>query len=369
VLVRTDDQAALQAAVRSVVTHSYPETEVRAVAAAGAPRPGAGWTDLAKLGALGLLIPEAAGGSGATIAEVAVVAEVLGEELTPVPYLESAVFSTQAVIAADEVGVPGLLGRLADGETILTYAVVEQRGWSSGSIATSAEKSGRGWRLHGVKRFVTNAAASDGYIVAAVTSAGPSLFLVASDDPGVARETQFTADETRPLSDLALDGANGTLVGAEGQGWELITAGRRAASVALAAEMVGISDRVLRLTVSYAGTRKQFARPIGSFQAVKHRCANMLSTSSAPGRRPSTPPGRRSPATRMPSWPRCWPWPCAVNRWTGVTRSAVQVHGGIGFTWEHAAQLYLKRAQADRLLLGSPAHHRRGIAALAGITE
>jgi len=369
VLVLSDDQAALQATVRAVVTKRYPETEVRKVAAAGAPRPGSGWSDLAGLGAIGLLIPEAADGSGATMTDVAAVVEVLGEELTPVPYLESAVFCSQAVIAASEVGVPGLLGRLARGESILTYAVTENGGWTPASIAASAERSEHGWSLRGVKRFVTNAAAADGYLVAAVTAAGPSLFLVASDTAGVTREPLFTTDQTRPLSHLTLDGAIGTLIGAEGQGWELVTAGLNAASVALAGEMVGICARLLRMAVSYAGARKQFARPIGSFQAVKHRCANMLvdlecARASALYAAWAVQSGAAdAELARLVALSVCGE---SADR---VSRNAMQIHGGVGFTWEHTVQLYFKRAQAEGLLLGSPAHHRRGVARLVGITE
>jgi alkylation response protein AidB-like acyl-CoA dehydrogenase len=327
------------------------------------------WKGLAGLGLTGIAIPLTAGGSGGTAVELAVIAEQLGATLAHVPFLESAGFcGALLTAAADSEPAAALLPELASGSTIATFAILEADGaWSTDSITTTARQENGGWRLAGQKFFVLAADEADVLLVAARSEMGVSVFVVDANAAGLTRSPLPTTDLIRPLSNVSLAGVEARVIGVRGGGWPLVEVGLRSAVIVLAAEQVGICDHVLRLTVEYARDRRQFGRPIGSFQAVKHRCADMLCTVET-----------ARTAALYAAWAASVDDPdtlvavhlakavCseAADR---VTRDAVQVHGGIGFTWEHPLHRYLKRAQGSRLLFGTPAHHRARIASLIGV--
>ncbi|WP_405559614.1 acyl-CoA dehydrogenase family protein [Streptomyces sp. NBC_01180] len=322
----------------------------------------AAWGPLTQqIGVAGLAVPEEYGGAGCGPVEVHVVMDELGRTLAPVPYLGSAVLATQALLAA---GDTGLLPALADGSTTGALAWAENGSWRPEAVRARAVRGAGGWRITGVKDHVLDGAGGSGgagvLLVAARTEAGLALFHVPSGADGVSREAHTTMDLTRPQARLTFAGAEARAVGADGD--RILAHVRDLACTALAAEQVGAAERCLELTVAHVRDRVQFGRPIGSFQAVKHRLADaFVRVESA-----------RSAALGA-SWAAAVGSP-DLSRYAAVAKSAcseafsavagdmIQLHGGIGITWEHDAHRYFKRAHGSSQLFGSPAGHRDRIA-------
>ncbi|WP_328323342.1 MULTISPECIES: acyl-CoA dehydrogenase family protein [unclassified Streptomyces] len=320
----------------------------------------AAWGPLTQqIGVAGLAVPEEYGGAGCGPVEVHVVMEELGRTLAPVPYLGSAVLATQALLAA---GDTGLLPALADGSTTGALAWAENGSWRPEAVQARAVRGAGGWRITGVKDHVLDGTGGGAgvLLVAARTEAGLALFHVPSGADGVSREAHTTMDLTRPQAKLTFDGAEARAVGADGD--RVLAHVRDLACTALAAEQVGAAERCLELTVAHVRDRVQFGRPIGSFQAVKHRLADaFVRVESA-----------RSAALGA-SWAAAGGSP-DLSRYAAVAKSAcseafsavagdmIQLHGGIGITWEHDAHRYFKRAHGSFQLFGSPAGHRDRIA-------
>jgi alkylation response protein AidB-like acyl-CoA dehydrogenase len=361
----SEEQQELRRTVRAFLEQKAPETEVRRLMETDEGYDPAVWRQMAEqLGLQGLAVPEDLGGSGYSFRELAIVLEEMGRALLPSPFFASAVLATTALLhAGDDAAAKELVPELASGARIGTLAVGEGNGrWDAEAIATTARAAGDGWTVSGTKRFVPDGHVADLLLVAARTDAGVSLFAVDAGASGVTRTPLFTMDQTRKLADVELAGAPARLVGAEGQAWPVIEETLRLAAVALAAEQVGGAQRCLEISVQYAQDRIQFGRPIGSFQAVKHKCADML---------------MRTELARSAAEYAAWcaaqgdadlPVAAAMAKsycseaYFDVAAETIQVHGGIGFTWEHPAHLYFKRAKSSELLLGSPAHHRRLLA-------
>ncbi|MET9534484.1 acyl-CoA dehydrogenase family protein [Streptomyces sp. NPDC006649] len=318
----------------------------------------AAWGPLTRqIGAAGLAVPEEHGGAGCGPVEVHVVMEELGRALAPVPYLGSAVLATQALLAA---GDTGLLPALAEGRTTGALAWAENGSWRPEAVRARAVCGADGWRITGVKDHVLDGADADVLLVAARTETGLALFHVPSGAAGVEREAHTTMDLTRPQATLRFDGTEARAVGADGD--RVLAHVRDLACTALAAEQVGAAERCLELTVAHVRNRVQFGRPVGSFQAVKHRLADaFVRVESA-----------RSAALGA-SWAAADGSP-DLSRYAAVAKSAcseafsavagdmIQLHGGIGITWEHDAHRYFKRAHGSAQLFGSPAGHRDRIA-------
>ncbi|MFI8951018.1 acyl-CoA dehydrogenase family protein [Streptomyces sp. NPDC053750] len=351
----TEEQEELRSAVRSLLARHE---------GAAAWRPLTG-----QIGVAGLAVPEEYGGAGCGAREVHVVMEELGRGLSPVPFLGSAVLAAQALLASgDAAACAVLLPQLAEGTAVGTLAWAEQGSWDPAAIrAEAAQGPGGTWRITGTKEHVLDGAEADVLLVAARTGTGVSLFHVAVPDTGARREAAVTMDATRAQARVVLDNAEGRLIGAEGDGGRVLRHVLDLACTALAAEQVGAAEHCLDLTVAYAEDRVQFGRPIGSFQAVKHRLADAYvlvesARSAALGAAFAADSG-------SPELSRC----AAVAKsacseaFSAVAGEMIQLHGGIGITWEHDAHRYFKRAHGSGLLFGPPAWHRGRLAAGLGL--
>jgi alkylation response protein AidB-like acyl-CoA dehydrogenase len=315
-----------------------------------------------EMGLAGLGLPEDRGGAGGGLAELTVVAEELGRTLLPVPFFSSTVLAGQILARCPDTG-PGVLARLSAGGELAAFAGTDPDGcWRPDRLPVQANADGR---LTGQAGFVLDGAAAAHLVVAARTPAGCDLFLVDGDAEGVQRRALETLDPTRAQASVTLQNTPGTPLTTGGAGAAAVTAGLDVALVVLAAEQVGGAAACLDLAVEYAKLRQQFSRPIGSFQAIKHKLADLLLLvemgRSAVDRAMAAEhdPARLAEAAAVA---KIW---CS-DAYTTVATENVQIHGGIGFTWEHDAHLYFRRARADEQLLGDATFHRERLAALLG---
>jgi alkylation response protein AidB-like acyl-CoA dehydrogenase len=361
------EQEELRASVRRFLADRAPLTRVRALMDDG-ETDWAVWEQAgSQLGLQGLAIPEAYGGAGFGFAEQAIVLEEFGAALYGGPYLASAVLAATALLASPDEGARrGLLPDIASGQTVATLAFTEDGGsWDPGAIRLSAVKDGEAWRLDGHKSFVLDGATAGLILVVAATDAGLSLFAVEGDE--VARTALPTLDQTRQLARLEFAGVTGRLIGSPGDGAAVLDRVLDVAAIALAAEQLGGAQRALDMAVEYAKIRRQFDRPIGSFQAIKHRCADLLleveSLRSAVGYAAAAVAEDSPEIPVLASLVKAY----ASETYFHVAAENIQIHGGIGFTWEHDAHLYFKRAKASELFLGDGAYHRERLATRIGL--
>jgi alkylation response protein AidB-like acyl-CoA dehydrogenase len=318
-----------------------------------------------EMGLAGLGLPEDLGGAGGGLAELTVVAEELGRSLLPVPFFSSTVLAGQVLARCPEGG-PDVLARLSAGDELAAFAGTDGDGcWRPDRLTIEAEPNGPGWQLRGQADFVLDGASAAHLVVAARTPSGCDLFLVAGDGAGVRRRALPTLDPTRGQASVGFDGAAGTALTTGGGGAGPVAAALDVALVVLAAEQVGGAAASLDMAVEYAKIRHQFSRPLGSFQAVKHKLADLLllvemSRSAVDRALLAEPDSAR--LAEAAAVAKIW---CG-EAFTTVATENVQVHGGIGFTWEHDAHLYFRRARADEQLLGDATVHRERLAALLG---
>jgi alkylation response protein AidB-like acyl-CoA dehydrogenase len=328
------------------------------------------WKELAALGWTGLVIDEEYGGSGLGMVEMGVVMEEMGRMVTPGPFLASAVLATTAIQSAGtDDQQDELLPGLASGEVIATLAIYEQpRGWGLGDIATTATAAEDGWTIDGTKRYVLDGHLADLVIVAARIGDGVGLFAVPADTRGLRVEQVPTLDATRRQATVSFDGVlvgDDALLGGGAAG-DALAHTLDVGVAALSAEQVGGAQRCLDMSVDHAKTRHQFGRPIGSFQAIKFRCAEMLlhveharSTAHHAVRVIDDAEELAVAAPLAGS--------VASEAYVWAAGETIQIHGGIGFTWEHDAHLYLKRARSSSVLLGDPRYHRDRLGKALGI--
>jgi alkylation response protein AidB-like acyl-CoA dehydrogenase len=322
----------------------------------------------AQLGLPGIAVPEEYGGAGFSFAEQAIVLEELGAALFTGPYLASAVLAATTLLASDdEEAKKDLLPGIAAGETIATLAITEDDGsWDPASIRLPATKS-NGWRLDGHKSFVLDGHAADLILTVAATEPGLSLFAVDAVASGLTRRALPTLDQTRKLARLEFSAAPARLIGRPGAARAMLDHTLDVTAVALAAEQLGGAQRALDMALAYAKVRQQFGRPIGSFQAIKHRCADLLleveSLRSAVGYAAAAVAAGSPEVPVLASLVKAY----ASEVYSHVAGENVQIHGGIGFTWEHDAHLYLKRAKASELFLGDGSYHRERLAGRIGL--
>lgn len=316
------------------------------------------WSELAAMGLLGLLVPEQYGGAGAGPVEVGVVAEELGRALFAGPYLSTAVLAVNLLGAMnDPQQCSTVLPAIAAGKTRVAVAFAE--GDSTRPPAkpvTSARGAGDRTLLTGEKRFVLDADSADVLYVLAASDTGPGIFTVDPAGPGVTVEPLTTVDQSRRLCVVRLTDAAALAVGDPGAGSDALTAALDLSAVALLGEQAGAARRAMEMARDYANTRYQFGRAIGSFQAVKHMCADMLLESES-----AVSAARHVAATAgSPGWTADLALAQAYcsDAFVFVGATNIQVHGGIGFTWEHPAHRYLRRARSDAQLFGSPSWHR-----------
>jgi alkylation response protein AidB-like acyl-CoA dehydrogenase len=351
----------LREAVRGFLAAKSAESAVRAAVETGYDP--AVWDQMAcQLRLPGLALPSDYGGDGFGLTELGVVLEEMGAALLCSPFFATVALAAQALLAAaDEAACARYLPGIAAGRTTATLAAAEDNAsWDPAMVSARAERTAEGWALTGTKSFVIDGTTADLVLVVARSTAGPSLFAVDRGAPGLRAEPMATLDLTRAMATLTFDQAPAVLVGAEGRGGRLMSRVLDLACVALAAEQAGGARRCLEMSAGYARTRFQFGRPIGSFQAVKHKCADMLvrvELAEATAREAARLADEDAPefavaaATAHITCSQAYMFAAAEN---------IQVHGGIGFTWEHPAHLYFRRAKSSELLFGGPAvYHER----------
>jgi alkylation response protein AidB-like acyl-CoA dehydrogenase len=335
------------------------------------------WRQLAENGWLGIAFPEADGGSGLGLTDLVVLMEEIGRAVMPGPFPATVLLGGAAIADSGSAAQRAeWLPRIAAGEARATLAWTEPNArWDAIGITASAREAGGGFKLSGIKMFVPDAHLADVVVVAARTSDGStmedgvSLFLVPKDSGGLGIHLLPSVDETRKLCEVRLDNVRvpaSALLGELHRGWAPLSRVVDRAAVALSAEMCGAAHRVLDITVEYAKMRVAFGKPIGSYQGVKHKCADMLVDIE-----------NAKSLTYYAAWAVDEGDPDAVmavsmakaaasDAGRRVCAAGIQLHGGIGMTWEHDLHLYLKRAKADEIALGDASWHRERIARLMG---
>ena len=322
------------------------------------------WRQLAdQLALQGIAVPEIYGGAGYGYAELAVVFEELGRSLVPSPFFGTVALALPALLASDDEGaLKELAPDLAGGSRIATLAWVEDDGDWAGGTRTAARQTDGGWRLDGHKSYVIDAPAADVILVTAEAPNGPSIFAVAGDAGGLERHAVPTFDQTRRLGRIELHDTPGRLIGEDGAGSQILAAALDRAAVLLAAEMVGGAQACLDMSVAYAKNREQFGRPIGSFQAIKHKCAEVLVELEGARAAAHYAAWAADESTAEVPLVACVAKAVASEAFFRAAGDNVQIHGGIGATWEHDAHLYLKRAKTSWILLGDPTFQRLRLA-------
>lgn len=325
------------------------------------------WSAISEMGMVGMALPSSVGGADATISDLAILFEELGRVVAPVPLLSSVLASTAIHEGGSDFQQQALLPGLADGSVIGTVALYESAHGGPTGSDTTAVQSEVGWRVSGTKRFVTDAPNADLFVVSASTDSGPALFVIGADAPGVTVEAVPALDATRPLGTVAFDieVTDAEHLGAV-RAQEVIDRVVDLASVLLAAEQVGGAQWCLDASVGYAKERYQFGRAIGSFQAVKHMCANMLvsveQARSVAWHAAASLDDAEESAIAVPLAKSV-----CTDAYLKTAGDTIQVFGGIGFTWEHDAHLRFKRAKANSLLFGSVESHRDRLADAIGL--
>jgi alkylation response protein AidB-like acyl-CoA dehydrogenase len=361
----TGAQEQLRGRVRRFMEEVSPSGEVRRLMETESGFDPAVWRRMAvEVGLQGLHLPVGAGGTGLGWIELAVALEEAGAALLCAPLL--ATTTAAAVISAtDDPGLAGdVLPAIAAGRCVATLALAEDAGrWDEGGVATRAVGSPeRGWRLEGHKSYVVDGGAADLLVVAARVESGEvALFLVDGDASGLSREPLATVDQTRKQARLRLAATPArALPGVS------MAAALDLAAVALAAEQVGGARRCLDAAVDHAGRRVQFGRPIGSFQAVKHLCADMLLELESARSASLYAAGAAARGGADLPEAAAVAKACCSEAYVRVATDSLHVHGGLGFTWDHDAHLHFKRARSSRQLFGDPGHHRELLARRLG---
>ena len=374
----SQDQDELRRAARRFLEVASSEKRVRAAMETEQGYDSATWQQLSEeLAWTGLTIPEEYGGLGMSYLDLHPLMEEMGRALLCSPFFSTICLGANALLLGGngvqkERHLPGI----AAGETTATLAYAEKNGQlDAAGIEATCSRTAAGYILRGTKSYVLDGHTADLLIVAARTensegAEGVSLFLVPGDADGVKQAWLPTMDQTRRLASVELGEVvvpPDALVGEEGRGWALCERTLDLARIALAAEQVGAAEMCLDMSVEYAKVRKQFGRPIGSFQAIKHKCADMLmmiesarsaafyaSALAGQGERDLEEAASSAKAFCSDAFFHC----AAEN---------IQIHGGIGFTWEHAAHMYFKRAKAAEVLFGAPSFHRERVAKRMGL--
>lgn len=366
----SEEQEELRRITRQFLEDKSPESAVRELMATEKGYDEAVWNQMAEqMGLQGLIIPEEYGGSGYSYIELIVVLEEMGRALLCAPYFSTVVLGANTLLhSGDDAAKAAHLPGIASGETIATLAFTEDNGrWDESGITATATAAGDGWALEGHKMYVLDGHIANLILVAARTPKGVSLFAVDGDASGLTRTPLSTMDQTRKQARLEFSGTPATLIGAEGGGWSVIERVLDLAAVALAAEQVGGAQKCLDMSVEYAKVRVQFGRPIGSFQAIKHKCADMLlEVESAKSAAYYAGWCASELNDELPSVASLAKAYCS-EAYFHASAENIQIHGGIGFTWEHPAHLYFKRAKSSELLFGDPTYHRELLAQRIGI--
>jgi alkylation response protein AidB-like acyl-CoA dehydrogenase len=366
----SEEQTTLQEVLRDFFDKKSPESAVREQLADPMGYDEALWRQMAdQLGLQSLAIPEEHGGAGFSFVELGIALEEMGRALVVSPFFASCVMAAQLLLAAaDDDANKDYLPRLASGELIGTVAIAEDSGsWVPADVTTTATETDGGWMLSGHKSYVLDGAVADVLLVAARTDDRLGVFAVDSAATGMTRVALNTMDQTRKQARIEFDNTPARLIGSLDRGRHAIETMLDHAMIALSAESLGGTAKVLDMAVEYAKVREQFGRPIGSFQAIKHKCASMLveleSSRSAVYYGLWAVSAGDADVPKLASLTKAF----CTDAYLYACGENIQIHGGIGFTWEHPAHLYLKRAKNAQLFMGSSDWHRQRLADLIGI--
>jgi alkylation response protein AidB-like acyl-CoA dehydrogenase len=353
-LILTGDEESLRDSVRRFVADRTPLTAVRELIAAGEPYDTGIWKQLsAQLGVAGLAIPEEYGGAGAGHAAMAVALQELGAGLVPSPLLASAVLAAGTLLALDDMAArEALLPGIASGETVATLALTGPAARGAGAGVRAVGGAGGAARLSGELAPVLNGAQASALLIPAAGPDGLAVYLVDGAASGLTRSPLTTADPTRALARITL--ADTPARALAGNAASALSTAADLANLALAAEQCGAMAACLAMTTEYAKLRVAFGQPIGAFQGVKHRLADM-ETAWELGHA-----ALRAAARSADESPADFPRDAAAARvlisgpYFTAAADTIELHGGIGFTWEHDAHLYYKNALSGKVLLGGP---------------
>lgn len=361
----TEDQELIRSTARQFIEERVSLAKVREVMMTDDGFDRALWGELAEMGWSGLIVAEQHGGSGLGPVELCVLSEEMGRGVVGGPFLGTAVFAAailNSIDGSDDTGE--VLKAISSGEVV--SPAVYERDWTTDTSSTSAEREGDRWVLTGEKRSVLFGHVADKLLVTAAAPDGLGLFVVDSEATGLDVTQERVLDLTRRQARVTLTGVEASARLDHGDARSAVERASLLTSIALASEQVGGAQACLEMSVDYAKSRYQFGRPIGSYQSIKHRCANMLvkveqARSAAMYANRVTEDHDEFPiAGHMAA-------SLASEGFVWVAGENIQVHGGIGFTWEHDAHLFLKRAKASSLLFGSPRHHRDLMGSALGI--
>jgi len=366
----SEEQEMLRDAAKRFLADNCSTKFVRQVMADATAHDAGFWQKLVGQGWPGLLIPEQYGGTNGTFLDMTVIVEEMGKALLPGPFFAAALLGAPTFIeGASDAQKKEFLPKMAEGKFIATVAVAEAAGrFDAGGIEIKASKKGSGYSLTGEKFFVPDAHVADAIVVAARTGSGKgedgiTLLCVPAKEKGVTVTQLKTVDMTRRMCHVKFDNVQADVViGKENGGWTTLRRVIDIATAGLSAEMVGTAQKALDIAVEYAKTRVQFGKPIGSFQAVKHKCVDMMV--SVENSRSLTYYACWTVDERVPEAATAVPMAKAYasDMAKNVTSEAIQVHGGIGFTWEHDMHLYHRRALAGEANLGNAPIHREVVA-------
>ena len=366
----SEEQDMLRSSARDFLAKECSSKVVRKLMDAAETYDPALWKKVAALGWTALGIPEAYGGVG-TFLDLVVVLEEAGRTLLPGPFFATMGLAVPVLIeAGTEAQKKEVLSAIAEGKARATLAYTEPTGrWDAGGITLAAKPAGGGWTLDGVKLFVPDAEAADYTVVAARTKSagedGVTLFLVKGKPKGMTVKPLKTLDMTRRWYEISFKNVElegNALMGTVDKGWAPLKRALEWATAALCAEMVGGAQKVLETSTEYAKTRHQFGKPIGIYQAVSHKLADMLvlaesgrsATYYAAWTVDADAPDRALAASMAKAY--------VSDAYRKVAGDGIQVHGGIGFTWEHDMHLYFKRAKSSEVTLGDATYHRELVA-------
>lgn len=366
----TDEQQGLIEATRALLDRKAPLTATRGYVEAPVGFDPEVWRLGVELGWPALAVPEQDGGLGQGLVELTLVAAELGRSLTPMPFLPTVVVA-DALVRSSAAGRAKVLESLLDGTATAAWAFTEhQRPWSVDGMETTAERRPDGYALSGTKVEVQDADSARWLLVDARLDGQPARFIVPADAAGVSITPESTLDVARNYSDVELVDVfvpNDALVSSGAEAATDISRSCAVGTLLACAELIGISEQLLAMTVDYAGKRMQFGRAIGSFQAIKHKCADMRiwgQSIKASTYFAALALGSDAPAdeqARAVSAAKAY----ASEAIGWLAGEALQIHGGIGFTWEHDLHLYLRRGRTNALVYGDATHHREVLCALA----
>ncbi|MBW2293720.1 MAG: acyl-CoA/acyl-ACP dehydrogenase [Deltaproteobacteria bacterium] len=363
----SEEQESLRTAARDFLDSECPIDWVRKQMDDPKDVGGPLWKKMAELGWLGLTVPEEHGGAELDLLSLAILCQEMGRALLPEPYLSTVAVGTTAILlAGNDDQKRKLLPEIAEGRLKIALAQLEDSlDWGAEGIALTAKFEREMWSVDGTKQFSSDARHADILVVPVRTSgsgeSGVTLFLIEADAPGIEIDPVSYTDQTRGVCEVRLTDvrvAAEAVLGSVDDGWSLLQRSLDTAKVALCAEMLGGAERVHELSVAYAKQREQFGKPIGSFQAIQHKCANQFIQVE----------GMRS-AVYYAAWavendePDAHLSACLAKSFCGdayaaVAGEGIQIHGGLGFTWEQDLHLFYKRAKASQLLFGDGRFNR-----------